>query len=115
MVDDEEPIRRGLERLLRSFDFEVQAFATGTEFLDSLSVRHPDCLILDLHMPTIDGFAVLEQMAGLGVRLPVIVITGRDTRESRERASRFGVSEYLRKPIDGPVLQEAISASRRMT
>jgi FixJ family two-component response regulator len=113
VVDDEEPVRRGLERLLRLFGFEVTCFESGAEFLASLSDRLPDCVILDLHMPKLDGFAVLERMAGSGVRVPVIVMTGRDTPETLERARSHDVSGYLRKPIDGTVLQEAISASQK--
>lgn len=113
VVDDEEPIRRGLERLLRSFDFDVRVFATGADFLASLAERRPDCVILDLNMPSLDGFAVVERMVGMQMSVPVIVITGRDNRESRERARQLGVSDYLLKPIDGHVLQQAILDSQK--
>lgn len=110
MLDDEEPIRRGLARLLRAMDFEVECFSNATDFLASLSERKPDCLILDLHMPTIDGFTVLERMDSIGVSVPVIVISGRDTPESRERARQLGVHAFLRKPVDGAVLLSTIRA-----
>lgn len=83
-------------------------YPSGSECLDSLAHDCPDCLILDLHMPGIDGYEVLERMSRSGSRIPVIVVTGRDTTEAREKAKRFGVKYYFSKPIDGDGLHQAI-------
>ena len=109
VVDDEEPVRIALRRLLRSADFEVETFPSGAEFLDSLKSHQPDCLVLDLHMPRINGFAVLTRLAEGEIRLPVIVITGHDSSETRTRTLTDGVSAYLRKPVDDEVLLKAIN------
>lgn len=111
VVDDEEAVRRGLERLLRSWGLLVVGYESGADFLDSFGRDHPDCVILDLHMPGCDGYEVLERLSRSGSSIPVIVMTGRDTPEAREKTSRFGVRSFFSKPIDGESLHHAILAS----
>jgi two-component system, LuxR family, response regulator FixJ len=108
VVDDEEPVRRALRRLLRSARLDVETFSSGTEFLESLKDHQPDCLILDLHMPQISGFTVQEQLSKKGSRVPTVVITGQDTEEARVRSLAAGASSYLRKPVDDQALLDAI-------
>lgn len=111
VVDDEEPVRIALRRLLRSANLDAETFPSGAEFLESLKDHQPDCVILDLHMPQINGFAVQARLAEAGIRLPVIVITGHDATDTRARALAGGVSAYLRKPVDDQTLLTAISAA----
>ena len=113
VVDDEEPIRKALSRLLRFAGLRVEAFPSGTEFLESLRSHTPDCLVLDLHMPEIDGFEVESQLAEAGFRIPIVVITGRDTAKDRERMTACGVAAFFHKPLDGPVLLAAINAATK--
>jgi two-component system, LuxR family, response regulator FixJ len=112
VVDDEKPVRRALSRLLRVAGFDVETFASGAEFLESLKSHAPDCVILDLHMPETDGFEVEYQLARAGSQIPIVVITGRDAPEDRERMSERCVAAFLQKPIDGEVLLDAIKAAR---
>jgi FixJ family two-component response regulator len=108
IVDDEEPIRKALRRLLRSAGLEVDTFPSGVEFLESLSARWPDCVVLDLHMPVVNGFEVQAQLVESGVTVPVVVITGHDSDETRTQAlARFPVA-YLRKPVNDQALLDAI-------
>jgi FixJ family two-component response regulator len=111
VVDDEEPVRIALRRLLRSADLDVETFASGSEFLDSLKSHQPDCVVLDLHMPRVNGFAVQAQLADGEIRVPIVVITGHDSSETRDRALAGGVSAYLRKPVDDETLLAAITAA----
>jgi FixJ family two-component response regulator len=111
IIDDEESICRALGRLIRSASLEVEAFPSGDEFLRTVAERPPDCIVLDLHMPKVDGFRVQEGLLRAGLRIPVIVITGRDTRESRMRAFENGAFAYFRKPVDGDALLESIDAA----
>src|SRR5450755_49881 len=111
VLDDEEPVRRALERLLRSSGMCVQVFASGVDFLDGLGASLPDCLILDLHMSGINGFEVQTRLKAMGVRLPVVVITGHDTSEARARAEAGGASAYLLKPVDEQSLLDAIAVA----
>ena len=101
-------MRRGLQRLVRSWGFQVLEYPSGSECLDSLAHDRPDCVILDLHMPGVDGYEVLERLARSGSRIPVIVVTGRDTTEAREKTARLGARFYFSKPIDSDCLHQAI-------
>ncbi len=109
VVDDEEPVRIALRRLLRSADLDVETFPSGAEFLDSLKSHQPDCIVLDLHMPRVNGFAVQARLAETRLRVPVVIITGHDSSETREHAVAGGISAYLRKPVDDQILLEAIT------
>jgi|SRR5450755_2256746 len=111
VVDDEEPVRKAIERLLRSAGMGVETFSSGSEFLDSMNSRQPDCLVLDLHMPDMTGFEVQAHLAQSSTRLPVIVITGHDTSESRARVLASGAAAYLSKPVSDDVLLDAIAAT----
>jgi FixJ family two-component response regulator len=108
-VDDEEPIRKALGRLLRSAGMDVETFPSGVEFLESLSTRHPDCIVLDLHMPRVNGFEVQTQMTKSGVRVPVVVITGHDSDDTRRQALAMFPAAYLRKPMNDQAVLDAIA------
>jgi FixJ family two-component response regulator len=109
IVDDEESVRRALERLMRAAGFRAVCFGSGEAFLASLDAERPDCLILDVHMQGMNGFDVQRAVTQLGWRLPVVVITGHDTTDSRDRALAGGAAAYLCKPVDGPLLLAAVS------
>jgi FixJ family two-component response regulator len=109
VVDDEEPVRIALRRLLCSASLRVETFSSGAEFLESVKDHHPDCVVLDLHMPQVDGFAVQSRLKEAGIRLPTLVITADDTAGVRERALAAGAAAYLRKPVDDQALLEAIT------
>jgi FixJ family two-component response regulator len=97
-----------LTRLASSAGFAVETFASGGEFLCSLEDHEPDCVVLDLHMPTMSGFDVQGALASRHPTVPVVVMTGHDTPESRVRAAQVGAKVYLRKPIDDEALLAAI-------
>ena len=111
VLDDEESVRQAIERLLRAGGLAVECFAAGPEFMASLPEREPACLVLDLHMPGMDGFAVQAALAKSGRHLPTVVITGHDTSESHQRALDGGAAAYLRKPVAGRVLLDAVMAA----
>ena len=113
VVDDEEPIRKALSRLLRLAGLKVETFSSGTEFLESVGDHTPDCLVLDVHMPETDGFEVESQLAHAGFRIPIVAITGRDAPKDRERMTARGVAAFLQKPLDGQVLLAAITAAMK--
>lgn len=111
IVDDEDSVRKALARLLRSAGMDVATFASGDSFLAAVGNSPIDCVVLDLHMPQVSGFGVQLQLARLGKRAGVVVITGHDTPESRARAMAGGAATYLLKPIDEKVLLDAIDAA----
>lgn len=113
VVDDEESIRKALSRLLRASGYCVETYAGGADFLASLKSRSPAVVILDLHMPGLSGFDVHAAINALEQSFPVIVITGHDSPETRERVDQEGAAAYLRKPVDEHLLLRAISEATR--
>ena len=111
VVDDEISVRKALNRLLRLAGLKVETFASGTEFLQSLGNHTPDCVVLDLHMPETDGFEIECQLAHSNLRVPVVIITGRDTPGDHERLIKGGATAFLLKPVDGQALLAAIAAA----
>ena len=110
VVDDDAFVCKALQRLLRSAGFAVETYSSGSEFLEAIRTHTPDCVVLDLHMPEVNGFEVQAQLALAGSRIPAVVITGHDTPESRARAMRNGAAAYICKPVDDKALMEAIDA-----
>jgi FixJ family two-component response regulator len=108
VVDDEEPVRIALRRLLRSAGLDVETFPSGVEFLESLPTRRPDCVVLDLHMPLMNGFEVQARLAESSAPVPVVIITGHDSTETRDRALAGRPLAYLRKPVNDQTLLDAI-------
>jgi FixJ family two-component response regulator len=111
VVDDDEDTRVALTRLVSSAGFAVATFRSGAELLRSIADHEPDCVVLDLHMPEMSGFDVQGALASGHAALPVIIITGHDTSESRARAIRLGAKAYLCKPVDDEALLAAIGTA----
>jgi FixJ family two-component response regulator len=108
VVDDDADVRVALTRLVSSAGFAVETFASGAEFLRSIADHRPDCLVLDLHMPDMSGFDVQSALALAHAAVPVVIITGHDTPESRARALHLGAKAYLCKPVNDAALLAAI-------
>jgi FixJ family two-component response regulator len=87
-------------------------FETCSAFLAQPQNLSPDCIILDLHMPGMSGMELLQAMQGRDMPSPVIVITAYDEPGARDRCLRAGAAAYLRKPLDGSALLEAIAAAQ---
>jgi FixJ family two-component response regulator len=113
IVDDEESVRRALGRLIRSAGFRVETYSSGSDFLVSVQQQRPQCVVLDLRMPHVNGFHVQQALADAGLSLPVVIITGDDSAESRIRALEQGARAYLRKPVDDAMLLDAIQTAIR--
>jgi FixJ family two-component response regulator len=111
VIDDEVSVCKGLERLLRSAELTAETFLNGADFLRFLETSRPDCVVLDLSMMPMNGFAVLDRLALLSLKLPIIILTGNDSEEAFERAINYDIAAYLRKPVDGQVLLDAIAAT----
>ena len=86
VVDDDDAVRDSLKILLESYQLSVRDFGSVPEFLDGLEPVGNSCLVLDLHLPAMGGFDVMNTLARRGVPLPVIVITGRGDAQTRARA-----------------------------
>jgi FixJ family two-component response regulator len=108
IVDDEPRMRSALCRLLRVRGLAAVPFEEPALFLQTLETQTYACVILDLHMPEIDGFDVLECTTRQHQHVPIIVITGHDQPGSAERVQRLGARAYLTKPVDEEPLMRAI-------
>jgi FixJ family two-component response regulator len=108
VVDDEDIVRRALGRFFRAAGLEVEFFSSGDEFLDHVTRRPPDCAVVDLHLPGLNGHQVLERLRGLGTEVPVLIVTGKYDSESETLALQGGALAYLRKPLDGDALLSTV-------
>jgi FixJ family two-component response regulator len=118
IVDDDESVCRALKRLVRSVGMDGETFASGREFLDLIEAMpsfHPDCVVLDVQMPGLNGLEVQERLATNGNPLPVIFITAHDDAIPRERALAGGAVAFVRKPFNDELfiktLHEALKRS----
>jgi FixJ family two-component response regulator len=111
VVDDEDCVRAALVRLLRASELDAEGFASGQQFLDSLSIRQPDCLVLDLQMDGLTGRDVQRRLADSRRSIPLIIITAHDEPTIREQCLADGAAAYLRKPLRGDVLLRSIHSA----
>ena len=108
IVDDDASIRDALGNLLRAAEFDVLAFASAEDFLDSLDGKPIGCLIADINLPGMSGVALVEALAGAGRDLPAILITARDDANTLSLLRRAAHAPHLRKPFSDEELFAAI-------
>lgn len=107
VVDDDDAVRDSLKTLLELQSLTVQAFETCQDFL-ATGPGIPGCLVLDIHLPGMSGFDLMEAMQREGRSLPTILITARCDDAIRLRARALGAVDLLEKPIDFDSLMAAI-------
>jgi len=100
IVDDEQDIREGSERILKRMGFSVTTAASGEEGLDKFSTINPAIVLLDLKMPGIDGLEVLRRIREIDDNVIVIVITGYATVETAIQAMKQGAYDFIPKPFE---------------
>jgi FixJ family two-component response regulator len=111
IVDDDESVCRAVRRLMRSLAMDAETFSSGQQFLDLLDAMpsyQPDCLILDVQMPGMNGLEVQNRLALSGNTVPVIFITAHDEVGIREKALSAGAVAFLRKPFDDQLLVKTL-------
>jgi FixJ family two-component response regulator len=113
VVDDDPSVLKALTRLLRIRSFGAKTYRSALEFLASLPGEAPDCLIVDLQMPGMNGLQLHQYLTGRGIEIPTIIITAHDEGDVRQRCESAGAAGYLLKPIEDAVLLEAIAKARR--
>jgi FixJ family two-component response regulator len=116
IVDDDESVCRAVRRLVRSLAMDGETFSSGQRFLDLLDAMpsfQPDCLILDVQMPGLNGLEVQERLATTGNSIPVIFITAHDEVGTREKAIGAGAVAFLRKPFNDELLIKTLSQALR--
>ncbi len=111
VVDDELPIRRALTRLLRSANYHVQSYGSGTEFLSAQEACNAACLVLDIRMQGLTGFDVQARLKEQHVALPIVFITALDDPSDIDRAKQSGAVALLRKPFGDNEFLAAVRAA----
>ena len=101
IVDDQQPMRSALLRLLKQAGVGAEAYESGADFLGSANFEQPGCVLLDLQMPGMGGLEVQEQLNQRGVDLPVIFLTGAGDIPVAVTAMREGALDFIQKPYDG--------------
>ena len=111
VVDDDEGFRDALQRFLRTLGFDVEAFASGQEFLRWNRMDSIGCLILDLAMPEMSGLDLEEQLVARGLHVPIVFVTAHRDDQLRQRADAAGALAVLRKPVDHEELVRLVRAA----
>lgn len=104
IADDSMFQRHILGRIAREAGFEIIEAKSGQECLDLALDRQPDVLLLDLNMPVRNGFEVLQALREARYAKPVVILSADIQETSRQRCRELGVSLYLNKPVDEPLL-----------
>ena len=111
IVDDDEWVADSLKSLLETFGYTVQAYNSGADFLADDRRRATGCLIIDHHMPGMDGLDVVDRLQKEGARVPTILISGRLDTYTKELAASLGVASVLDKPFAANRLLDLIRAA----
>lgn len=115
VVEDESHIALGLRFNLQAEGYEVQMIETGEDALAALAHQRWDLVVLDLMLPGISGFDVVEQMRDRGDRTPVLILTARGRSEDVVNGLTLGADDYLPKPFELAVLMARVAGLLRRT
>ena len=107
VVDDDAAVRNSLKFILEVEGFQVRAFASGEDLLNEESLPDPGCLVVDYHMPGMNGLELVAQLRERRVLVPAILITPAPSENLRNRAAAAGIS-IVEKPLLGSRLLDSI-------
>lgn len=112
VVDDEPNIVLSLEFLMEQAGFQVTTAEDGEQALESVKNAQPDLILLDISLPGISGFDVLEQLRGQPdtASLPIIMLTAHGREVEREKGMALGADDYITKPFSTQTLVEKVKA-----
>lgn len=99
IVDDDESVRRALKFLMMTYGYNVSTFSSSEEFFSAVPNSEVGCLILDIHMPGLNGWNAQAKLKEKGSNRPVIIITGDKNGGLEERAKEAGAIGFLHKPF----------------
>lgn len=111
VVDDDRDLLRGLETRLKASGYTVFGAADAKSCVSAAQKEEPDVIILDIGLPDGDGFAVMEKLKSLTppLKIPIVILTGKDPMENEQRALDSGIKAFLKKPVDNYVLLRTLS------
>jgi FixJ family two-component response regulator len=109
VVDDDPSFAKAIERRLTQVGYTVTTYATAQHLLDRLPTGdEPGCIVLDVHMPGLDGPAVQMRLRELGVALPIIFLSGRADTPTVVQTLKAGAHDFLNKPVQSEELLRAL-------
>src|ERR1039458_4952085 len=109
IVDDDESVRRSLKLLMVSYEFTVDTFSSAEEFFTAAPNSAEGCLILDIHMPGLNGWDTQQRLTKEGYNLPVIVISADKDDSFKEKALKAGAVGFLQKPFEDHYLLHMVN------
>jgi len=112
VVEDEEPVRLSLAKLLRAIGVPSRTFASAESFLTSYAGDEAGCLLVDIRMPGMSGLDLIEELERRGIALPAIVMTGHGDEKSLQRLNTLHTIGFLEKPFSVGQLKEMIGRWR---
>lgn len=110
IVDDSSWQRNVLSALVKEEGYEAQTATNGKEGLDLLLAESPDCVLLDMLMPEMDGIQVLEALKTRGITIPVAVISADIQEWKKERCLELGAQFFLKKPFKKDELRATLKS-----
>jgi FixJ family two-component response regulator len=111
IVDDDESLRRALDRLFRSVGLQTRTYGSARELLDAGEVGGIGCIVLDVRLPGMSGLDVQAQLTALGIDLPVVLMTGHGDIPMSVRAMKAGAVDFLPKPFRDQDMLDAVTAA----
>ena len=111
VVDDEPALRDSLDRALRAEGYDVETAPDGLVALERLDAREPDAVVLDVLMPGLDGLETMRRLRAAGSRVPILMLTARDSVGDRVAGLDAGADDYVVKPF---ALEELLARLRAL-
>jgi CheY-like chemotaxis protein len=108
VIDDSEFVREFLSDCLSEAGHEVLIAENGTEGLELFSSKTPDCVLLDVLLPDIDGIEVLRRLRGVNASVPVMLMTGDDPGWARRTCEEYGANGFLSKAFYADKVVESV-------
>ncbi len=113
VIEDDAVIADGIVQHLSAAGFEAVSVGGGESGLARLRYEQPDVCVLDLMLPGLDGWKLIETVRGEGIGTPIVVISARGTEHDRVHALEIGADDYLVKPFSMKELVARVSAAGR--
>src|SRR4029453_18040531 len=111
IVEDDQPFRESMRKLVTSLGYTVEAFPSAADFLASPFLSATACLVTDLQMPGMTGIELYRHLIDAGHPIPTILLTAYPDEVARRRAMKDGVVCYLGKPVDDDHLERCLRSA----
>ena len=111
IVEDDQPFRESMQKLLRALGYTVEAFPSAADFLASPLLPETACLVTDVQMPGMTGVDLHRHLIDAGYAIPTILVTAYPDEAVRKRALKNGAVCYLSKPVDDEHLERCLRSA----